>query len=907
MNGAGARDTRQQRPWHALTLEETLTGIGGDPESGLTRAEAARRLAEHGPNALEAAKRKSPVVRFFAQFNDFMIWVLLAAVVISGALLREWLDAIVILCIVLLNAILGFVQEARAEKAMEELKKLSAPTAKVIREGAESVVSSGELVPGDLVVLEAGDLISADARLATSASLRVNESSLTGESVAVDKDAGAVVGPDAVVADRADMVFTATHVEYGRGTAVVVETGRGTEMGLIASLLEETVVEPTPLQKELRNVGKRIVYICIAIVVLVFGVGIARGNGFAVMLLFAVSLAVAAIPEGLPAIVTITLAVGTHSMATQNAVVRNLPAVETLGCADYICSDKTGTLTMNRMTVTDAMFGDASAYLLEDAGETGDFRRRALDLMLEAAALCNDARTDAQGAYIGDSTEVAVLEAAEASGLKKASLEKEHPRISEVPFDSDRKMMTTVHRDNGHVVVFSKGASEAVISRCSRVLTSEGEVALSEAAGKSILARAFELGAQALRTLAFAYRRQEGDAGLHDAEALERDLVFLGALAMQDPPRREAFGALEQCRKAHINVSMITGDHRATAEAVARELRILTPGRRLLEGHDLERMSPEALGSQVEDIGVYARVSPRHKVKIVDALRSRGHVVAMTGDGVNDAPALKRADIGIAMGITGTDVAKEASDMILADDNFATIVAAIRQGRVIFNNLKKFIYFLLSCNISEVLTMFIAMVAGFPLPLVPAQILWINLVTDGLPALALGVDPPEKDVMEQRPRLPGENILSLKRQRRLLWQGLLITAGALASFVLSRYLLGYNWNSATNGELYLDMARTVLFTTLVLAQIFHSYNLRSENSSLFSSWPWENRALFGSFLASIALQLFVLYVPFMQKAFHTHAPSGSAWLLILACSLLPVLAIDRIKVFLAWRAKKTGV
>jgi Ca2+-transporting ATPase len=896
-------DQREVVTWHALTADEAVRALRTDPEDGLSGEEAGGRLAEYGPNLLKEFKRKPAVLRFLAQFNDFMIWVLLAAVVISGALLREYIDAAVIMVIVLLNAVLGFAQESRAEQAMRALKKMSAPTAKVIRLGAEEIVPAGELVRGDVIVVEAGDLVSADSRLLTSANLRTDESSLTGESVAAEKDAGASVEPEAGVGDRANMVFAGTHVEYGRGTAVVVETGHSTQVGQIARLLEESEAGSTPLQLELRNVGKRVVYICIAIVVIVFAVGMARGNDFAIMLLFAVSLAVAAIPEGLPAIVTITLALGTQAMARLNAIVRNLPAVETLGSADYICSDKTGTLTLNRMTVTDVMFGDSSCYLFEDAREAADFRATALSTMLIGAALCNDARRGAGGGFIGDSTEVAILAAAEASGFQKTRLDHECPRIAEIPFDSDRKMMTTVHREDGGFVVYSKGAAEAVVERCTRVLGPGGEEALSDAARRSILTHTAELGSQTLRTLAMACKRLSDDPGV--AGSLESDLVFVGALAMKDPPRREAFHALDTCRKARIRVAMITGDHRATAEAVARELDILRPGLRLLEGRDLERMSPEVLVSQVEDIGVYARVSPGHKVKIVEALKARGHVVAMTGDGVNDAPALKRADIGVAMGIAGTDVAKEASDMVLADDNFATIVAAVRQGRVIFNNLKKFIYFLLSCNISEVLTMFIAMVVGFPLPLVPAQVLWINLVTDGLPALALGVDPPEPDVMERPPRIPGENILSLPRQRRLLWQGLLITAGALAAFILSRYLLGYNWSDTAVGG-GLDASRTVLFTTMVLSQLFHSFNLRSETRSLFASPPWENTALVGAFLISVGLQMAVLYLPFMHRAFHTQAPSLSAWILIFLCALIPVLLIDRIKVLLARRSGEPG-
>lgn len=893
-------EQREQKNWHSLSAGEALRILDSDGEAGLSREKAAGRLSEYGPNSLREAKRKPAVIRFLEQFNDFMIWVLLAAVVISAAYLREYLDAAVIMVIVLLNAVLGFVQNSRAEKAMEELKKLGAPVAKVRRENAEVKIPAEKLVPGDLVLLETGDIVPADARLVTAFNLKANESSLTGESIAVSKDSEILVEHDAPLGDRYNMVFTGTHIEYGRGTALVVETGHGTQMGEIADMLKKGEQGPTPLQLELKNVGKRIVYICLLVVLAVLVLGLIRGHGFEAMFLFAVTLAVAAIPEGLPAVVTITLANGTRAMARQNAIIRNLPAVETLGCANYICSDKTGTLTMNRMKVTDVFLADGKRYLLEDIiSDAGDPHKEVFLKMSLVAALCNDARSGPEGGYLGDATEVAMLESAELAGLRKDELAGALPRVAEVPFDSDRKMMTTVHRENGGYLLLSKGAVEAVIARCDTVRSPQGEGKLSDENRAGILSGTTELASQALRTIGVAYRRIESLPEPFDPHILETGLVFLGTYAMKDPPRPEALPALDTCRKAHIDVAMITGDHRATADAVGRELSIMVPGRRLIEGRALEKMTSEELARQVENIGVYARVSPRHKVMIVEALQSRGHVVAMTGDGVNDAPALQKADIGVAMGITGTDVSKEASDMVLADDNFATIVAAVRQGRIIFGNLKKFIYFLLSCNISEVLTMFVAVLFGWPLPLLPVQILWINLVTDGLPALALGMEPPEKDIMENPPRLMGENILSLPRQRRLLWQGLAITAGVITAFLLSHYVLGYSWKIGQ-----LDRCQTVVFTTMVLSQIFHSYNLRFEKRSFLAAVPWENMYLLGAFLLSIALQMFVLYVPFMQKAFHTHAPSLQAWILILSCALLPVLVIDRIKVLLAWLERR---
>jgi P-type Ca2+ transporter type 2C len=885
------------KKWHSFSVEETLRELSANSSSGLSDQEAKHRVKQFGPNRLREEQKRSKLRILLEQFNDFMIWVLLAAVLISGLWLKDYLEAAVILVIVILNAILGFVQEWRAESALAELKELSAPYVKVIRDGKELELPAEDLVPGDLLVLEAGDLIAADARLVSCANLMVNESSLTGESEEVSKDPDQTFPGDTALGDMDNMVFAGTHVEYGRGGAVVVETGQQTQLGHIATMLEEAKPEPTPLQVELGDVGRRIVYLCLIIVAVVFAVGMIRGKAFAYMLLVAVSLAVAAIPEGLPAIVTITLARGTQAMARLNAIVRRLPAVETLGCANYICSDKTGTLTLNRMQVTDVLFGDGKHFLLEDAIGAEGREPEIINNIARGAALCNDARRTHEGASRGDPTEVALMEAAEATGLMKADLEERYPRVAEIPFDSDRKMMTTIHRDAGEsdgpgLLVITKGAVEAVLERCESVLLPEGERPLDHQQREVIIRETVGLGSQALRTIAVAYRRIETLPGHHQLASLESGLTFLGALAMKDPPRPEALAALDLCRKASIDVAMITGDMRATAEAVSRELGILAPGKKLIEGRDLENMSAEELSEQVEEISVYARVSPRHKVTIVEALKDRGHVVAMTGDGVNDAPALKRADIGVAMGITGTDVSKEASDMVLADDNFATIVAAVRQGRIIFSNLKKFIYFLLSCNISEVLVVFVAIVAGMPLPLVPAQILWINLVTDGLPALALGVDPPEKDVMEHPPRRQGENILKARKQLWLAWQGLIITAGALASFLLAHYVLGFSWVEGTAG---LDACRTVLFTTMVLSQIFHSYNMRSETRSFFTSPPWENRYLLGSLLISIGLQMLVLYAPFMQKAFKTHAPSASAWLVIILCALVPILLIDRIK------------
>ncbi|MBN2168309.1 MAG: calcium-translocating P-type ATPase, PMCA-type [Actinobacteria bacterium] len=887
--------------WHCNSAGECALTLKTDVENGLAGPEANLRLAQYGPNKLREEKKTPLIVRFLKQFNDFMIWVLLAAVIISGVFLKEYVDAVVIMVIVIFNAVLGFIQEGRAERAMEELKKLSAPMVSVIRDGAEVTVPAEKLVPGDLMVLETGDKISADGRLLTAVNLKTNESSLTGESMAIEKRAAPIDDPGAPVGDRHNMVHAGTHVEYGRGTAIVTATGGHSEMGKIAEMLEEGKPGLTPLQKELRDVGRRIVYICLLACAVVFIVGMVKGNDFVTMLLFSVSLAVAAIPEGLPAIVTITLALGTQTMAKENAIIRSLPAVETLGCANYICSDKTGTLTLNRMTVVEAMLGD------ERPTPFNEFVKKEKDASPEAfkfaglvASLCGDARPDKDGNYIGDSTEVALLEAAEGAGFDKGALEERMQRVDEIPFDSDRKMMTTIHKADGGYIVLTKGAAEALVSRCDSFYSGDSEVNLTADGKERILENTVSLGEKALRTIALAYKKLDSLPLEVDSPTIETGLTFVGAYSMMDPPRPEALDALGTCRDASIDVAMITGDHIATAKAVGSELGLFDEHVELVEGRELEDMSEEELAERVENIGVYARVSPKHKVKIVKALQSKGHVVAMTGDGVNDAPALKQADIGVAMGITGTDVSKEASDMVLADDNFATIVTAVREGRVIFGNLKKFIYFLLSCNISEVLTMFAAMIIGFPLPLVAAQILWINLVTDGLPALALGMEPTEGDIMKRPPRLLGENILAPRKQVDLLLQGTLISVGALTAFALSHYWLGYSWN---NGQLV--MCQTVVFTTMVLSQVFHSLNYRSETRSILKAPPWKNKYLLGAFLISIALQMAVLYVPFMQKAFNTHAPSAQAWALILACALVPVILIDRIKVIRVWLSNRS--
>ncbi len=887
--------------WHTVEPDRVAALLETDIHAGLSAEDAATRLADYGPNLLSEAAAVSRLAILANQFKDFMIYVLIAAVIISGAVLHEVLDALVILAIVIANAVLGFVQEYRAERALVALKELGAPTARVLRGGILTVIDARELVPGDLLLLEAGDLVAADARLTEAHSFEVNEAALTGESETVEKSVATLADPDLLPGDRLDMVFLGTHVVRGRGQALVIATGRATQMGEIAELLKETEASVTPLQRELHVTGKRIALLCLAISAVIFAVGALRGLELTALFLFAVSLAVAAIPEGMPAIVTIVLALGVQSLARSHALLRRLHAVETLGSADVICTDKTGTLTRAEMEVREWVLPAREQQLTDPAAEN----------LFVAAALCNDARRQ-EGHFIGDSTEVALVQAAERLDLDPESLAADLPRVEELPFESERKMMSTLHRvdaaDRASLfpatapspyLLFSKGAPEAVLERSAWILGPSGLMGLEGEERRRLEAQAEEMAGRALRTLAMAYRPLDRIPGTADPQELERDLVFLGLVGMSDPPRPEVFEALETCREARIDVVMITGDHAVTAEAIGRELGILSSDRRLMTGEELERITPEELASEVEDIGVYARVSPAHKVKIVEAWKARGHIVAMTGDGVNDAPALKRADIGIAMGITGTHVSQEAADMVLTDDNFATIVRAVREGRTIFANLKKFIYFLLSCNISEVVTMFVAMLVESATPLRAVQVLWINLVTDGFPAMALGVDPPEPGLMQQAPRDPGEGILSWRRQRTILWQGAILSVGALTSFFLAVYALGFRPGNATD----LKSIQTIVFTTLVFAQLFHTMNFHSERLSFFGANPFVNRPLIVALLLSFAMQFLVILVPPLMNAFGTAYLSLRGWLVVLGSSMVPVLLIDRLKVIAARYAR----
>ena len=893
-------------PWHTMPAEDVIERLKTDPERGLTRDEAAGRLAEAGPNELRREEKAPPWRMFVAQFNDFMIWVLMGAVAIS-ALEGQYIEAVAILAILLLNGVLGFLQEYRAEQALDALKQMSAPTATVIRDGNEAQIAAGELVPGDIVLLEAGDKIPADGRLVEAAALRAEEAALTGESVPVRKTLEAVEDPDAALGDREAMVYAGTSIAVGRGRAVVVETGQTTQMGRIAELLAAQEDEKTPLQHELRTVGKRIALIVLAIAAVVFAINAyqalqATGLSFAealgtdefqsrltVALLVAISLAVAAIPEGLPAIVTVALSLGVRRMAERNAIVRKLHAVETLGSTSFICSDKTGTLTRNQMTVRRLMVGDDPAEVLPDYSLDPDERDPApadLELLLDIAASCNDARFTADGDLVGDPTETALVRAAH----EMSSHRVHRRRLGEVPFDSERKRMTTLHDVDGKCVAYMKGGADVVVALCSHALLHGEVVPLTDELRERIQERNATFASDGYRTLAFAYRTADGlDACEIDDERaaeVESDLTYVGIMGLLDPARPEVAAAIEIAHRAGIQVAMVTGDHALTAKAVGAQIGLLE-GKEVIDGVRLEKMSDDELTEMAEDIRIYARVNPEHKLRIVDALKRRGHVVAMTGDGVNDAPALKRADIGVAMGQVGTDVSREAADMVLADDNFATIVEAVRQGRAVFDNLRKFILFLLSCNMSEVLIIFSTTFIVDRPALLPLQILWINLVTDGLPALALGVDPASPRIMERPPRSADEGILVKRRQLQVLWQGALITTAGLLVFLWADFFMpGHSF----------ERAQTMLFAALVLAQLLHAFNFRSETVSVFTKESLRNRWLIYALLGSMTLQMFVIYLPPLQRVFQTVALSPSDWLAVVIAALLPIALIDLIKV-----------
>ena len=857
---------------HDTDLSELLRTLSTDPASGLTDADAAARLARDGENRLREKKKKSMFLRFLDQFKDVMILILLAAAVVSFVVAcssgeaSEFFEPILIVAIVIANAVMGVLQESKAEKALDALKNLSAPHARVLRDGKESVVEAKDLVTGDVILLEAGDFVPADARLLTAASLKCEESALTGESVPAEKDAQAAVASDAPLGDRRNMVYSGCSVTYGRATAVVTATGMNTEMGKIANLLDSSEDTQTPLQKKLANLGKYLGILALAACAVVFVVGLLNGMEVMDIFMTAVSLAVSAIPEGLPAIVTIVLAIGVQRMVKRNAIIRRLPAVETLGSASVICSDKTGTLTQNRMTLTHAYADGAAAPEAISSDNSESVRR-----LLRLAALCCDGSVTFTGdteQHIGDPTETAILVAAHKNGMDKDDLNAQSPRIAELPFDSDRKLMTTVNRIDGQNIVIVKGAFDVLASRCvSGDLESARRVC-------------DEMSDQALRVLAVAAKRIDALPDAPTSDVLERDLTLLGLVGMIDPPRPEAREAVKQCRRAGIKPVMITGDHVVTASAIARDLGILQPGDEAVTGAQLQKMTDSELESRVRSISVYARVSPEDKIRIVRAWQLQGEIVSMTGDGVNDAPALKAADIGCAMGITGTDVAKGAADMTLTDDNFSTIVSAVREGRGIYDNIKKAVGFLLGTNIGEILTVFLAMVCWHKSPLLSMQLLWINLVTDSLPAIAIGMEAVEPDVMERKPKPRDESIFAHGMGVRIALQGLLFSGLTLFAFHLGESTTG----SLAGGQ-------TLAFMVLALSQIFHAFNMRT-NQSLFKVGVFSNPQMNKAALVSLALTAAVLFIPPLATVFGLIQLPGWLYLAGLGLSLVSIPVVE---------------
>jgi Ca2+-transporting ATPase len=855
--------------WHSLHPDEVSQRLGVDPAAGHSFDEAARRLALHGPNALAEAAGRSVARMIVDQFADVMILILLAAAVVAGVM-GEAADTIAIVVIVLLNATIGFVQEYRAEKAVAALRQMAAPLALVRRQGEIRELPAHELVPGDVVLLEAGNVVPADLRLVDVARLRVAEAALTGESQPVEKATEAIAAPDLPLGDRRNMAFKGTAVTYGRAAGIAVATGMATELGRIAALLAGAEELKTPLQRRLAKFGARLAVAVLVICALVFAAGLLRGEAPGILFLTAVSLAVAAIPEALPAVVAIALALGAYKMVGQRALIRRLPAVETLGSVTTICSDKTGTLTENRMRAEAFEFSGEPAPPAGPAPQSRAF--------FEALALCNDARVDHAGQTVGDPTEVALLEAAIASGLDVASLARRYPRMAELPFDSERKLMTTAHRTGDGVLVCVKGAPEALLDRCTRQAGADGIAPDGETLDRNaLLGKAERLAAGGMRVLAVASRRLAALPAVLDA--IEADLTFLGFAGLIDPPRAEAAQAVAECRSAGITPVMITGDHPATALAIAQRLGIATGGSALMTGAELAALDGAALAARIRNTSVYARVDPAQKIRIVEALQAAGEVVAMTGDGVNDAPALKRADIGVAMGKVGTDVARESAHMVLLDDNFATIVRAVREGRRIYDNIRKFIKYVMTCNLAEILTIFLAPFLGMPIPLLPIHILWINLVTDGLPGLMLVKERAEPDIMQRPPRAPQENVFAHGMWQHIVWVGVLMGGVTLLTQAWAMHEGSAHWQS-------------MVFTVLTLSQLGQILAIRSEHESVFRIGLLSNRYLAVTVALTFLLQMTTLYVPALNAVFKTQPLSAGELGLCLVLSTVVFFGVE---------------
>lgn len=857
--------------WHTLSVEDTAHKLKTNIQTGLSQDEVTKRITSFGANILQEKARRSPWRMLLDQFTEFMILVLIGAAVISG-IVGDLHDTIAIIVIVILNAVIGFIQEYRAERAMAALKNMSEVVVHVLRGERVHVINATELVIGDVVLLETGNLISADLRISEALQLKIDESALTGESVSVEKQTGSIPLTNAPLGDKTCLAYKGTIVTYGRGRGIVVATGMHSELGKIAALLGEDDTSKTPMQKRLADFGKRLALAALAICTLVFVIGIIRGEPLLLMFMTAVSLAVAAIPEALPAVVTISLALGAHKMVKQHVLIRRLPAVETLGSVTFICSDKTGTLTQNKMHVA-AMYADNQHLKnIELTKQTEPWTT-----LLHAMSLSNDAHLDAHGKIQGEATEAALLHAAQAAGWDRTTLENEMPRLKELAFDSERKRMTTFHRSTDNIVAYTKGSPEALVTQCRFVLTSKGVEAPNHTA---LLQEAEAMATDGLRVLAFAYRNWPDLPNGEQAEELENDLVFLGFVGLIDPPRHEVKEAVSLCKSAGITPVMITGDHPATARAIAYELGILANSDgTVMTGSTLSQLDQQAFEAEVEHVRVYARVDPMQKIKIVKALQDRGEVVAMTGDGVNDAPALKTADIGIAMGKGGTDVAREAAHMVLLDDNFATIVHAVRYGRHLYDNIRKFIRYAVTTNSAEIWTIFLAPFLGLPIPLLPIHILWINLVTDGLPALALTVEPAEHGVMRRPPRPPHESLFSHGMWQHMVWVGLLMAALTLSCQAWAYHSGSSHW-------------QTMAFTVLTLSQLAHVMAIRSERESLFSIGIFSNQHLAMAVIITFILQMATIYIPVLNTVFKTEPLSMNELTTCIALSCIVFIAVE---------------